>query len=163
MAEANSVSKTRLRRLNRRQRKKLHVGEFQEFVFEVFVRFKAPLNAQAWDGWIDALCEYVDQLGLGCCGFGGPCAMVETEGLVQKRGPGSPSLEQGHALIDWLHLRPEVQHASIQWSDAWHDSDGKTQIVLTVRESTQLLELLENPPGIGGVGELIAPPKMPAA
>ena len=40
-----------LRRLNRRQRKKLRVGEFQELVFEVRVQFRQPMDDAAHDAF----------------------------------------------------------------------------------------------------------------
>ena len=47
-----SLSKRRLSRLNRRQRKKLRVGEFQELGFWVELKFKSALDDAALDATI---------------------------------------------------------------------------------------------------------------
>ena len=52
----NPLSAGRLRRLNRRQRKKLRLGEFQELVFEIRVHFHQPLDDTAHPGYGPAEC-----------------------------------------------------------------------------------------------------------
>lgn len=42
-------SRRKARRMNRRQRKKIHVAEFQEFVFEVELTFRQPFGEAAYD------------------------------------------------------------------------------------------------------------------
>jgi len=114
-------SKSRLRRLNRRQRKKRRVGEFQERIFEISVIFKTSLTLVDWDIFIDDFCEQVESRGLGLCGFGGRMPLAATDGWIQKRGRGSPTVAQCQDLMTWLVKRPEVQEALTgAWVDAWH-------------------------------------------
>jgi uncharacterized protein YggL (DUF469 family) len=80
------ATKPRVRRLNRRQRKKLRVGEFQELIFEISVIFKTTLDAAARDFLIDDFCEHITSHGLGLCGFGGRLHLAATEGWIAKRG-----------------------------------------------------------------------------
>ena len=56
-----------IRRLNRRQRKKLHVGEFQELVFEVRVQFRQLMDDAAHDAFLDGFIELIEsrQLAVG--------------------------------------------------------------------------------------------------
>jgi len=50
----------RLRRLNRQQRKKLPVGEFQDLVFEVRMTFRRPLDEPAHAVLVDALTDLIE-------------------------------------------------------------------------------------------------------
>lgn len=107
--------------MNRRQRKKLRLGEFQELVFEISVVFNTALTLADWDLFIDDFCEYVASQGLGLGGFGGRMPLSATEGWIHKRGRGSPTEEQRQALITWLSFRPEVQTALLgAMVDTWH-------------------------------------------
>jgi len=47
----------KLARLNRRQRKKLRVGEFQELVFEVRIRFHQSMEEARLDTFLDDFIE----------------------------------------------------------------------------------------------------------
>ena len=50
------------RRLNRRQRKKLRVGDFQELVFEVRVQFHQPMEDAAHDAFLDGFIEIIESI-----------------------------------------------------------------------------------------------------
>ena len=85
---------------SRRLRKKLHVGEFQEFGLAYKTAIKAGSNEVLF---VDALLdELIDPRGME---FGGWAA----GGFVSKAGRGTVTEEDRQALIDWLKQRPEVE------------------------------------------------------
>lgn len=97
---------------SRRQRKKLHVGEFQEFGFA----FKTQLKEGARDEvFMDALLEEViEPKGLE---FGG----WTTGGFVTKAVRGTVSEEERAAVIDWLRARSDIASArASKLVDAWY-------------------------------------------
>ena len=97
---------------SRRLRKKLHVGEFQEFALAIKTRVKADTQE---DAFVDALIvEFIDPRGLE---FGGWVA----GGFVSKSERGSVTEDDRTALIDWLRKRPEVESVLISGLvDAWY-------------------------------------------
>ena len=66
-------SAKKLKRLNRLQRKKLRVDEFQELVFKVRVAFHQPLDEAAYDPFMDA---FID--------------LIEARRLIERRRDGRP-------------------------------------------------------------------------
>lgn len=115
------VSKTRIRHLNRRQRKKLRVGEFQEFIFQVAVTFKSAMDAADHDAFIDSCIGFMDAKGLSMWGMGGRLPISETVAWIQKRGRGSPAQSDRDALVTWLLERPDVATAIAgAFEDGWH-------------------------------------------
>lgn len=110
-----STSRRKLARLNRRQRKKHHVAEFQELGFVLSVSFHAPLGEAARDAYFDALIETVEGLGLA---YGGG----DTVGFVTVFGRGSVSPAQRDSLLAWLRGYPAVAQAEAdELTDAWYD------------------------------------------
>ncbi|MDE2593196.1 MAG: YggL family protein [Burkholderiales bacterium] len=115
------MSKQRSRRL----RKKLHVGEFQEFGLAYKATIKAGSNEVVF---VDTLLdEFIDPRGLE---FGGWAA----GGFVSKSGPGSVTEEDRQALIEWLSKRPEVESVLMSGQlDAWYTDfvteDQMTKVV----------------------------------
>lgn len=63
-------SARRLHRLNRRQRKKLRVGEFRECVFEVRLLFRHPLDEIAHAALLDAFIAMIESRDLVVGGLG---------------------------------------------------------------------------------------------
>jgi uncharacterized protein YggL (DUF469 family) len=121
MKSFRKVSRRTVARLNRRQRKKLRVGEFQELAFSFDVTFASALDEAQWHLlWSDFI-DCVESLGLQVAGFGGAFPLTETGAFVVRFGRGSVSPEQRDALLAWLRNRPEVAsaHAS-DFVDAWH-------------------------------------------
>lgn len=111
----------KLRRLNRRQRKKRCVGEFQELAFEVRVHFKSPLELAAISVFVDGMMTFAEARGLMAAGFGGAPPISETEGFVSAWGRGSPSAEDRQAVLDWLQRHPDVAAAEAgEFVDAWY-------------------------------------------
>lgn len=104
----------RLRRLKPRQRKKLHVGEFQQLVFEVKAALKTDINE---DALLDDLIELIESRKLY---FGGSVGQGKIDGIVSA-GIGSPSEEDRQAVLQWLRSRAEVTDATAgEFADAWY-------------------------------------------
>lgn len=118
----NSLPSARkLQRLNRRQRKKLRVGEFQELVFKVRMTFRQPLAEPAYDVLLDAFIELIESRRLIVGGLGGQLPLVEADGIVSAWGRGSPAEEDRQAVLDWLRHRPEVASAEVgEFVDGWY-------------------------------------------
>jgi hypothetical protein len=118
------LSAGRLCRLNRRQRKKLRLGEFQELVFEIRVRFHQPLDEAAYDPFLDAFIEFIESCQLAVGGLGGRLPLAETDGIISAWGRGSPVEEDRQAILAWLHERPEVAFAEVgEFVDGWYGWD----------------------------------------
>ena len=114
-----------LRRLNRRQRKKLRVGEFQELVFEVRVQFCRPMGDAAYDAFLDGFIELIESRQLAVGGMGGQLPLLETDGVVSAWGRGSPTEEDRAAIVDWLRQRSEVASADAgDLVDGWYGWEG---------------------------------------
>lgn len=110
---------------SRRLRKKLHVGEFQEFG----LAFKVQRKAGTLDiSFVDALLtDVIDPRGLE---FGG----WASGGFVSRLGRGSLTEEDRQVLIDWLGKRADVETAQVSGlMDAWYtsfvDDDKFTKVV----------------------------------
>jgi len=114
----------KLQRLNRRQRKKHRVGEFQEFVFEVRAAFRQPLDEADYDVFLDDFIEMIESRQLCVGGMGGHLPLAETSGVVQTMRRGSPSEEDRQFVVNWLRQRPEVASAEVgELVDGWYDWD----------------------------------------
>lgn len=104
--------------MNKRQRKKHRVGEFQQLGFEL--RFATPetWSASTADASWDACINRVESLGLAIGGGTGVQWDVFVAPLKQRS---TVTLTQQRALRDWLGAQPGV--SDIQASelmDAWH-------------------------------------------
>lgn len=100
---------------NARQRKKLHVGEFQEFGFEYQAELTQELSsdqeAQLIHTFLEELIEVRD---LALSGW-------LTTGFVCKFGPGSATDEDRAALKAWMTARPEFKNVQVgALKDAWY-------------------------------------------
>jgi uncharacterized protein YggL (DUF469 family) len=113
-----------LKRLNRRQRKKMLVGEFQELVFEVRVSFHTPQEATAYDAFLDAFIDFTESRQLVLGGLDGSLPVSEVDGLVSKAGPGSVSEADRVAVREWLEQRPGVSKVELgELVDGWYGWD----------------------------------------
>ena len=118
-----ATSAGRLRRLNRRQRKKLHLGQFQEMIFEFSVRFEAPLGQAAHDAFVGALFDWLDARGMYAAGLGGTAGepLAAAEGMAARWGRASATDADRDALTQWLRARPEVGEAHAEpLMDGWY-------------------------------------------
>ncbi|AZY48012.1 YggL family protein [Bordetella avium] len=121
MKPFQTVPRTRLHRWNRRQRKKLRLGEFQELGFTLHLSFHSPLDEAAYERHGDAIIERIEALGLCVGGLGGTLPIAETEGFVSSWNPGSVTPEQVSRLLEWCRARPEVKEVRAgELVDAWH-------------------------------------------
>jgi len=112
-------SARKLARLNRRQRKKLRVGEFQELVFEVSIRFGQPMEGPRLDAFMDEFIDLVESRRLVAGGGGGG---LEAEWVVSTWNRGSTTEEDRRAVLDWLLSHPEVADAKAgALMDGWYD------------------------------------------
>ena len=114
-------SKRCVRRLNRSQRKKLRVGEFQEFCFEVRVWFKLPVADAGNDHFLDAFIEMIESRDLRVGGMGGLLPLEKTDAMINAAGRRSPTADDQNAVRIWLGQRPEVSKIEVSDRvDAWH-------------------------------------------
>ncbi|UZR28133.1 YggL family protein [Methylococcus mesophilus] len=114
----------KLLRMNRRQRKKLRVGEFQERVFEVRMRFHNPMDDAAHDDFLDGFIALIESRHLAVGGLGGQLPLMETDGIVSAWGRGSPTEEDRQAVLDWLRRHPRVAGAEAgDFMDGWYGWD----------------------------------------
>lgn len=106
--------------MRKRLRKKLRMGEFRQFGFEV--RFRLPdelpeagLDA-FWDSFID---EAVEARGLLC---GGTCGR-KWDVFVTRSGRDSATDEDRRAVAVWLEQHPMASAADVgPLVDAWHSA-----------------------------------------
>ncbi len=114
-------SARRLRRLNRRQRKKLRVGDFQELVFEIRIQFRQSMNEASYDAFLDEFIELIEARQLAVGGMGGQLPWMETDGIVSASGRGSPTATDRQAVLDWLQRHPDVASAQAgDFVDGWY-------------------------------------------
>lgn len=107
--------------MNRRQRKKLRIGEFTEFVFTVRAKFDRALDESAYDLLLDDFIDFIESRDLIVGGMGGKFPLSETDGVIQALTRPSPTEGDRQAVITWLSLRPEVVKASADdFVDGWH-------------------------------------------
>ncbi len=116
-------SNGKLNSLNRRQRKKLRVGEFQELVFEIRIQFRQPMDDATLDTFWDALIALVESRRLA---VGGWSDLTKMDGVISAWGRGSPTEADRQALLDWLRLRSEVASAEAgDFADGWYGRDAE--------------------------------------
>lgn len=114
-------STARVRRLNQRQRKKLRVGEFTEYVFDVELTFSEPIDVDSYYGFTDGLFGFLEGRGLLGGGFGGRFPLTATSGVITTLERGSPGEDDREAVAQWLRARPEVANVSVHaLVDGWH-------------------------------------------
>ncbi|WP_250492107.1 50S ribosome-binding protein YggL [Caballeronia sp. GAWG1-1] len=105
---------------NRRQRKKLHLGEFQELVFRARAQLVQALDAEQIDILIDTfLEECVEANGMLVCGG------INEDGLAfcvqSERLRGSATDSQREIMRQWLEGRPEFIDIEISaLMDGWY-------------------------------------------
>lgn len=117
--DARSTSS--VRRLNQRQRKKLRVAEFTEYIFDVELTFAQPIDGRPYDRFIDELFGFLEQRGLLGGAFGGRMPLTETSGVITTIERGSPTDEDREAVATWLRARPEVADTRVlALRDGWH-------------------------------------------
>lgn len=103
---------------SRRLRKKLHVGEFQEFGFTL--SFTIDLQQKSFDDALDDWIDYVESQGW-CFGGGGSVLDKEIEGYLCQYSGGTLTDADREQAAKWLTSEPwVVSHQIDPLSDAWY-------------------------------------------
>jgi len=107
-------------KLKRRLRKKLHLGEFQQFGFEVSVNFKKGTGEIQFDKfWHDFISE-IEKNGL-VCGGGGDYNSWQVF-VTSERKFDSPTSRDKERIRIWLENCFEVENCKVgELLDAWND------------------------------------------
>lgn len=105
---------------NLRQRKKLRLGEFQEFGFEVTAKLSKELTQEERSTFVNDLITAVDEMGLL---FGGGFNGGFEGFLVVDSLRGSVSEEQRNAFKKWIETRQELKDVVVgPLKDAWYST-----------------------------------------
>lgn len=112
-----------IRRLNRRQRKKQHLGEFQEMGFSVSWGFRPALDERTSDDFFDHFISMIESRGLSCAGGysaeGGDC-------FIARLGKGAVTPRDHGAVVAWLQgTHPVVSVNAGTLFDNWYDDSWK--------------------------------------
>ena len=107
-------------KLKRRLRKKFHVGEYQEFGFEVFVSFNPQLTEAEFDEFLD---DFIDLVEANKLLFGGGGKEESWEGFITSAKKFASPMENDRQTIKvWLENRPEILETKVgEFRDAWND------------------------------------------
>ena len=103
---------------NRRQRKKLHLDEFQEFGFSVAAKYQNQLDARERDGLLDEFLAFIEANGM--------LAAVSTDTgvdayLISDAPRGSATEDHRQIVRAWLENRSELNGIEVsELSDAWY-------------------------------------------
>lgn len=120
---------SQLSRYNRRQRKKLHLGEFEELAAKISVTFQPALEQAMFDRFLDELIAFVESRNLEVCCFGGSAPLITTTGYLSagdKHPQYSPTNDDVQQLLNWLKNFPQTQEVTFNgmlnlhygnWSD----------------------------------------------
>ncbi len=108
-----------MRKQNRRLRKKLHLGEFQQLGFEVSITLQPNLEIDALDRFLD---EFIlDAIEKNQLAFGGGT----DGGFITTWKRGSASEAHRATVENWLGRRPEVVSVTLEpLVDAWYPEAG---------------------------------------
>jgi len=111
-------SKSRIRCLNSRQRKKLRVGEFQELVFSLRWTNRQDLDDAELNAQLDDFIDMIEARGLL---FGGGFSPSGCEGIVTTDRRSSTTVEDRVAVLIWLRNRAEVSNVEVgDLVDGWY-------------------------------------------
>ncbi len=112
------------KRHNRRQRKKLRLGEFQELGFEITGVCAGPLPEDATNRFLDGLFGCVEARRL-CAGGGFDASSGgQLSMFVSAMSRGSATEEDRQAVEAWLRSQPCIRDAGAgPLHDAWHGWD----------------------------------------
>lgn len=101
------------------------MGEYQELVCEVRVRFCSPMSDASHGDFLDGFIGPIESRRLAVCGMSGQLPLTETDGVVSAWGRGSPTEADRKALLDWLQQRPEVASAQAgDFVDGWYGEEN---------------------------------------
>ncbi|OXI69303.1 hypothetical protein CFB81_11880 [Burkholderia sp. AU28863] len=103
---------------NRRQRKKLHIGEFQELSFNATAHYRNDMTDLERGQLIDAFIDFVEANGL-------LTVASADEGIgayVISGAPRGTTIDADRELVrGWLAARPELKDVQVsEFADAWY-------------------------------------------
>lgn len=106
------------RRRSRRLRKKLRVGEFQEFGFNVKISLAAAMSRESEEAFIDdLLVAVIEPKVFGYAGWVRGGFIVPVDG-------GSATEQDREDIRKWLEARPEVDAVEVgPLVDAWYECE----------------------------------------
>lgn len=107
-------------KLKRRLRKKIRVGEFQEFGFQVEVKFKLNLSKSVSNKFYSDFIALIEENKLA---FGGGSSPESLQGFVTGwEKYRSPTDVQRKKIENWLKDRKEISKCEVGiLKDAWYD------------------------------------------
>jgi uncharacterized protein YggL (DUF469 family) len=107
-----------IRRLNRRQRKKFHLGEFQELMFSLRWTYHTILKEPEVYQFFDQFISMIEARNLS---FGGGFGPEGGDGYVATLKRGTVSPEDRIPVLDWLRANPAVASADAgDLVDSWY-------------------------------------------
>lgn len=111
----------RQRRLNRRQRKKAHVGEFHEWGLSITAHLQGFASEAAHDAFIDDFLGLIESHTLLFGGGFGSAQAPRLDGTVAYAGRASVEQRHAYILLEWLARNPHVSAVeNCQWVNLWH-------------------------------------------
>jgi uncharacterized protein YggL (DUF469 family) len=126
------TSKRKISRWSRRQRKKHHVGEFQELGFALWMHFEQPLDEAQIDAFHGAAMGMFDTHRLHVYGGWGD----QSSRVFVVAENGAVSEAQRSAVLEWLQAWPGLaQVRAGELRDAWHgdftefQDEGRPRVV----------------------------------
>jgi uncharacterized protein len=103
---------------NRRQRKKLHLGEFQEFAFEATARIAPRLNTEERDVLLDEFLEFIEANGMMTAASTNDAFDAY---LISSAVRGSTTEDHRRLVREWLTSRQDLSEVQVgERSDAWY-------------------------------------------
>ena len=107
-------------KLKRRLRKKNHLGEFQEFGFEVLIKFNSNLDEKEFTRFLDEFIEEIEKQKLLLGGSGNE---DDWEGFITSAKKfASPTADQKEFIKKWLESRSYIETVELSdFKDAWND------------------------------------------
>jgi uncharacterized protein len=105
---------------NRRQRKKLHIGEFQEMGFSAAARFLPDTSPAQRDELLDAFIAFIEENGM----LAAVSTSTDFDAFIISGAPrGSTTEDQRAAVQGWLSKQDGVTDTVVgEMVDAWHAS-----------------------------------------
>lgn len=102
--------------MNKRLRKKLHKGEFQELGFEVTFNLNEP--RESIDQWFNNWITFIESISLECGGGGG--FNGEHEYFITKY-KNSCVEDDRDKVLNWLTAKSNISNVKVKLlRDAWH-------------------------------------------
>ncbi len=107
-------------KLKKRLRKKYHVGEFQEFGFEISATFQNYLSATEIDKIFDA---FINEIEANELLFGGVSSHQTIKGFVTAtKKYQSPTDAQRVKIKNWFESQPGIAECKVgNFINAWYD------------------------------------------